>query len=99
MAYPHLARNPVHQPAPALAELAAIQWDAGSEHFPATTFQISNLQAVTGADQRNPRRLVLFNFRFSTASTAEGLKAGVHEILDRHGLDYALDWSLSGCRS
>jgi succinyl-diaminopimelate desuccinylase len=97
VAYPHLARNPVHQTAPALAELATIQWDAGSEYFPPTAFQISNLQAGTGATNVIPGELrALFNFRFSTASTVEGLKARVHEVLDRHGLDYALDWSLSG---
>ena len=97
VAYPHLARNPVHLAAPALAELAAIQWDAGNEYFPPTTFQISNVQAGTGATNVIPGELrVLFNFRFSTASTVEGLKARVHEILDRHGLDYALEWSLSG---
>jgi succinyl-diaminopimelate desuccinylase len=97
VAYPHLARNPVHLAAPALAELAAIQWDAGSEYFPPTTFQISNLQAGTGATNVIPGELrALFNLRFSTASTVEGLKARVHELLDRHGLDYALEWSLSG---
>ena len=97
VAYPHLARNPVHLAAPALAELAAIQWDAGNEYFPPTTFQISNVQAGTGATNVIPGELrVLFNFRFSTASTVDGLKARVHEILDRHGLDYALEWSLSG---
>ena len=97
VAYPHLARNPVHQAAPALAELAAIQWDTGNEYFPPTTFQISNLQAGTGATNVIPGELrVLFNFRFSTASTVDALKARVHDILDRHGLDYALEWSLSG---
>ncbi len=97
VAYPHLARTPVHLAAPALAELASIQWDAGSEYFPPTTFQISNLKAGTGATNVIPGELqVLFNFRFSTASTVDGLKAHVHEILDRHGLDYALEWALSG---
>jgi succinyl-diaminopimelate desuccinylase len=97
VAYPHLARNPVHLAAPALAELAVTQWDAGNEYFPPTTFQISNLQAGTGATNVIPGELrVLFNFRFSTASTVEGLKARVHQALDRHGLEYGLDWSLSG---
>ena len=82
---------------PRWAELAAIQWDTGDEYFPPTTFQISNLQAGTGVTNVIPGELrALFNFRFSTASTVEGLKARVHEILDRHGLDYALEWSVSG---
>ena len=97
VAYPHLAKNPVHHAAPALAELCAITWDHGNEYFPATTFQISNVQAGTGATNVIPAEVrVWFNFRFSTASTVDGLKAKVHEILDRHGLDYALEWSLSG---
>jgi len=97
VAYPHLAKNPVHHAAPALAELCAITWDHGNEYFPATTFQISNVQAGTGATNVIPAELrVWFNFRFSTASTVDGLKAKVCEILDRHGLDYALEWSLSG---
>jgi len=97
VAYPHLARNPVHLAAPALAELAARAWDTGSEYFPPTTFQISNVRAGTGATNVVPGELhVMFNFRFSTASTVEGLKREVVDILDRHGLDYALEWSLSG---
>jgi len=97
VAYPHLARNPVHQLAPALAELAATEWDQGNEYFPPTTFQVSNLNAGTGATNVVPGEAVaLFNFRFSTASTPEGLKARVHGILDRHGLEYALDWELGG---
>jgi succinyl-diaminopimelate desuccinylase len=97
VAYPHLARNPVHQAAPALTELTATPWDAGNEYFPPTTFQISNVHAGTGATNVIPGELrVLFNFRFSTASTVEGLKARVHAILDRFGLDYSVDWSLSG---
>ncbi len=97
VAYPHLARNPVHLASPALAELAAIQWDAGNEYFPPTTFQISNVQAGTGVTNVIPGEMrVLFNFRFSTASTVEELKARVHQILDRHGLDYQLEWSVSG---
>ena len=97
VAYPHLAKNPVHHAAPALAELCAITWDQGNEYFPATTFQISNVQAGTGATNVIPAESrVWFNFRFSTASTVDGLKAKVHEILDRHALDYVLEWSLSG---
>jgi succinyl-diaminopimelate desuccinylase len=97
VAYPQLARNPVHQAAPALAELAHSVWDEGNEYFPPTTFQISNLHAGTGATNVIPGELrVLFNFRFSTASTVEGLKARVHAALDRVGLDYDITWSLSG---
>ncbi len=96
VAYPHLARNPVHLAAPALAELAAAEWDRGNEHFPPTTWQISNVHAGTGATNVIPGELeVLFNFRFSTASTAETLQARVQEVLDRHRLDYAIEWSLS----
>src|SRR5581483_9654408 len=97
VAYPHLARNPVHLAAPALAELTAVQWDRGNEYFPPTTFQISNIHAGTGATNVVPGELhVAFNFRFSTASTVEGLKAKVGNILDRHRLDYRIEWSLSG---
>lgn len=97
VAYPQLAKNPVHLAAPALAELAHAIWDEGNEYFPPTTFQISNVQAGTGATNVIPGELkVLFNFRFSTASTVDGLKAAVHGVLDRHRLDYELEWSLSG---
>jgi len=97
VAYPHLARNPVHLAAPAVAELAAAEWDRGNEDFPPTTFQISNVQAGAGANNVIPGELrILFNFRFSTASTVEGLKSKVHAVLDRHKLEYALEWSLSG---
>jgi succinyl-diaminopimelate desuccinylase len=97
IAYPHLARNPVHQAAPALAELAAEVWDAGNDHFPPTSWQISNLHAGTGATNVIPGELVVdFNFRFSTESSPEQLKARVHALLDRHGLSYTLDWTLSG---
>jgi succinyl-diaminopimelate desuccinylase len=93
VAYPHLARNPVHQAAPALAELAATRWDEGNAHFPPTTWQISNIRAGTGATNVIPAELtVLFNFRFSTASTVDGLKRRVHELLDRHGLEYDIQW-------
>jgi len=97
IAYPHLARNPIHQAAPALAELALETWDDGNEYYAPTSFQISNIAAGTGATNVIPGQLALdFNFRFSTASTAEGLEARVHAILDRHGLDYDLQWTLSG---
>jgi len=97
IAYPHLARNPIHQAAPALAELAAETWDEGNEYFPPTSWQVSNIAAGTGATNVIPGRMRIdFNFRFSTASTAEGLQARVHAILDRHGLDYDLQWTLSG---
>ncbi len=97
IAYPHLARNPIHQAAPALAELAAEVWDEGNDYYAPTSWQVSNIHAGTGANNVIPGELALdFNFRFSTASTAEGLEARVHAILDRHGLDYTLAWTLSG---
>ncbi|GAA4405544.1 succinyl-diaminopimelate desuccinylase [Quisquiliibacterium transsilvanicum] len=97
IAYPHLARNPVHLFAPALAELASIEWDRGNEYFPPTSWQVSNLHAGTGATNVIPGELAVdFNFRFSTASTVEGLQQRVHELLERHGLDYAIQWSVSG---
>jgi len=97
VAYPQLARNPVHQAAPALAELAAAQWDNGNAYFPPTTFQISNIAAGTGAGNVIPGEMVVdFNFRFSTESTPDSLRQRVHALLDRHGLEYGLDWSLSG---
>ncbi|WP_176047346.1 succinyl-diaminopimelate desuccinylase [Burkholderia sp. BCC1644] len=97
IAYPHLAKNPIHLLAPALAELAAEQWDEGNEYFPPTTWQVSNLHAGTGATNVIPGHADLqFNFRFSTASTVEGLQARVHAILDKHGLEYTLKWSVSG---
>lgn len=97
VAYPHLADNPIHRLAPALAELAAQQWDPGNEFFPPTTFQVSNLNAGTGANNVIPgEALALFNFRFSTETTEDELKQRVHAILDKHGLDYQLEWTLSG---
>ena len=97
IAYPHLSRNPIHEFAPALAELTAMKWDDGNEYFPPTTWQISNIAAGTGAGNVIPGELrVWFNYRFSTASTPESLQARMHEVLDRHKLDYALTWSLSG---
>ncbi|MGF6147601.1 Succinyl-diaminopimelate desuccinylase [Kingella potus] len=97
IAYPHLADNPVHRAAAALAELAAEQWDGGNEYFPPTGFQISNIAAGTGATNVIPGELhVSFNFRFSTESDADGLKRRVCAILDRHRLQYEIRWTLSG---
>ena len=97
IAYPHLADNPVHRFAPALAELCQEQWDQGTEDFPPTSFQISNLKAGSGVTNVIPDSLeALFNFRFSTAVTAEQLRQRVEAILHRHQLNYVLDWSLSG---
>ena len=97
IAYPHLARNPIHQAAPALAELALEVWDEGNEYYAPTSWQISNIHAGTGANNVIPGHMTIdFNFRFSTASTAEGLEARVHAILDRHCLEYDLEWTLSG---
>jgi succinyl-diaminopimelate desuccinylase len=97
IAYPHLAKNPIHLAAPAIAEMARTEWDKGNEYFPPTTWQISNINGGTGAANVIPGDvIILFNFRFSTASTVESLQARVHEILDRHNLDYDLRWELSG---
>ncbi|MBZ2208184.1 succinyl-diaminopimelate desuccinylase [Massilia soli] len=97
IAYPQHARNPIHQAAPALAELAAEQWDEGNEYYLPTSWQVSNIHAGTGANNVIPGEMTLeFNFRFSTASTADGLEARVHAILDKHNLDYDLQWTLSG---
>ncbi|EJN37715.1 succinyl-diaminopimelate desuccinylase [Pseudomonas sp. GM84] len=97
VAYPHLARNPIHLAAPALAELAGEHWDEGNAFFPPTSFQISNLNSGTGATNVVPGELTaLFNFRFSTESTVEGLQARVSAILDKHELDWSIDWALSG---
>jgi succinyl-diaminopimelate desuccinylase len=97
IAYPHLGRNPIHDAAPALAELAAEVWDQGNEYFPPTSWQMSNIHGGTGATNVIPGHVTIdFNFRFSTASTPEGLKARVHAILDRHSLEYTLDWTLGG---
>lgn len=95
VAYPDQVRNPVHLAAPALAELAAMTWDSGNEYFPPTSFQISNAHAGTGAGNVVPGRFeIQFNFRFSTASTVEDLQSRVHSLLDRHGLDYEIRWTL-----
>jgi succinyl-diaminopimelate desuccinylase len=97
VAYPHLARNPVHEFGPALAELARTLWDEGNEFFPPTTWQVSNISAGTGANNVIPGELhVKFNFRFSTASTLESLQTRVANILDRHGLKYDLEWRYDG---
>ncbi|MBP2699100.1 succinyl-diaminopimelate desuccinylase [Photobacterium lucens] len=97
VAYPHLANNPVHKALPALAELAAITWDNGNEYFPPTSFQIPNIAAGTGASNVIPGEFqVQFNFRFSTELTDTEIKRRVHSVLDAHGLDYDLKWTLSG---
>lgn len=95
IAYPHLAKNPIHLAAPAIAELAATEWDQGNQFFPATTWQISNIKGGTGATNVIPGTVeILFNFRFSTASTPEGLQARLEGVLARHGIDYELAWTL-----
>lgn len=97
IAYPHLAKNPIHMFGPALAELAAIRWDEGNEYFPPTSWQISNIKGGTGATNVIPGTLeVLFNFRFSTASTPESLKARLIDVLDRHGVEHDIVWTLGG---
>ncbi|MDO8312299.1 MAG: succinyl-diaminopimelate desuccinylase [Sideroxyarcus sp.] len=97
IAYPHLVKNPIHLAAPAIAELAATTWDNGNEYFPPTSWQISNIHGGTGATNVVPGTVeILFNFRFSTASTVDGLQQKVHAILDRHGLEYELKWEYSG---
>jgi len=97
VAYPHLAENPVHKLAPALAELTAIEWDQGNDHFPPTTFQVSNINAGTGATNVIPGEVeVIFNFRFSTETTAEKLQTTVEQLFDKHQLNYEIEWSLSG---
>ncbi len=97
VAYPHLAKNPVHQAAPALAVLADTVWDHGNDFFPPTSFQISNVQAGTGAGNVIPGEFhVSFNFRYSTETSADDLKQRVCAILDAHELDYAIDWKLNG---
>lgn len=97
VAYPHLARNAVHLAVPALTELCAVTWDEGNEYFPATTFQVSNMHAGTGVTNVVPGEAqVTFNFRFSTEQTQATLSQRVTDILDAHGLDYDLQWALSG---
>ncbi len=95
IAYPHLAKNPIHLVAPAIEELAATEWDRGNEYFPPTTWQISNIHGGTGAGNVIPGSVdILFNFRFATASTAESLKQRLEGILQKHDLDYDLVWTL-----
>ena len=97
VAYPHLAKNPVHEFAPVLTELLSLQWDSGNKHFPATTFQISNINAGTGASNIIPGNLQIdFNLRFSTEITADAIKTKILSILDKYNLDYEIDWFLSG---
>ena len=97
IAYPHLVKNPIHMVSPAIAELAKTVWDEGNEYFPPTSWQISNMNGGTGATNVVPGEVeILFNFRFSTASTVDGLKSKVHAILDKHGVEYDLEWELSG---
>ena len=97
IAYPQLARNPIHQALPALAELAAIEWDKGNEFFPPTSWQISNMHSGTGATNVIPGEVVIdFNFRYSSENTAESLKQRVKSVLDKHVLEYDLTWALSG---
>ncbi|MCK2125881.1 succinyl-diaminopimelate desuccinylase [Thauera aromatica] len=97
VAYPQLARNPIHAFAPALAELAAMRWDDGNEFFPPTTWQVSNIHAGTGANNVIPGECeVMFNFRFASVSSADELRRRTCEVLDRHGLEYEIDWHLSG---
>lgn len=97
IAYPHLARNPIHEVAPAIAQLAREVWDEGNAHFPRTTWQISNIHGGTGATNVIPGEVTIdFNFRHSTAVTADGLRASVERILHAHGLDFALTWLRPG---
>ena len=97
VAYPQLARNPIHATAPALAELAAMRWDEGNEHFPPTSFQVSNIHAGTGAGNVIPGTLeAMFNFRYSTANTRDSLAARMASVLERHGLDYDIAWTGHG---
>lgn len=97
IAYPHLARNPIHDLAAVLAEWVATRWDQGNEYFPPTSWQVSNIHAGTGAGNVIPGDCVLdFNFRFCTESTPDGLKARITDALDRHGIQYEIDWVLGG---
>ena len=97
IAYPHMAKNPIHLLAPAMAELVTIEWDKGNEFFPPTTWQISNIHGGTGASNVIPGHVVVdFNFRFSTESTPEGLQQRLTAVLDQHGLEYDLTWVVGG---
>lgn len=97
VAYPHLAKNPIHQIAPALSELTAIEWDQGNDFFPPTSFQISNINSGTGATNVIPGEVeVLFNFRFSTELSQEKIASRVEALLNKHGFEYKIEWILSG---
>jgi succinyl-diaminopimelate desuccinylase len=97
IAYPHLAKNPIHMVAPALAELTGVVWDQGNAFFPPTSWQISNIHGGTGASNVIPGAVVVdFNFRFSTESTPESLQGRLADVLDRHGLDYDIVWTVGG---
>jgi len=97
VAYPQLARNPVHLAAPVLAELTAIEWDQGNAHFPPTSFQVSNIQAGTGAENVIPGELeIMFNLRYSTEMNEQIIRERIHAVLDNHTLEYSLEWRLSG---
>ncbi len=97
VAYPHIARNPIHQVMPALSELATTVWDNGNDYFPPTSFQIPNMNGGTGASNVIPGTVdIMFNFRFSTESTVDELQQRVVEILDKHDLEYELDWIING---
>ena len=97
IAYPHLAKNPIHLVAPALAELVGIEWDPGNAFFPPTTWQVSNMHGGTGASNVIPGTVVIdFNFRFSTESTPQGLQRRLEEVLVRHGLDFDIQWVVGG---
>jgi succinyl-diaminopimelate desuccinylase len=97
VAYPHLARNPIHQAGPIISRLSEEHWDQGNEFFPPTSFQISNIKGGTGASNVIPGEVeLMFNFRFSTESTVESLKSRVIAMLEEAGLEYSLEWTLSG---
>ena len=97
IAYPHLANNPIHLAAAPLVELVGVEWDRGNDYFPPTTWQVSNMHAGTGATNVIPGTIEIdFNFRFSTENTVDTLQARMHAILDRHGLDYELKWTVGG---
>ena len=97
IAYPHLAKNPIHLVAPALAELVGIEWDPGNAFFPPTTWQVSNMHGGTGASNVIPGTVVIdFNFRFSTESTPQGLQRRLEEVLVRHGLNFDIQWVVGG---
>ena len=97
VAYPHLAKNPIHLFSQALSDLCSQEWDSGNEYFPATSFQVSNIHSGDGVTNVIPGKAkIMFNFRYSTETTNEELMAKVHEILDNHKIDYTIDWSHSG---